>query len=173
MPLPSSRIRSAMSRARSMPPAFGVSTSSAPYARIVCAPLDRQVLGHHQHHPVAAHRRHHRERDAGVADVASISVSPGLIVPRFSASTIIDSAGRSLTEPAGLLPSSLASTTLPVRAGQALQPNERRVADGVGEAWMYVIGAIVAERVATTRPSRQNRTPPRGRGSLGACDDAA
>src|SRR6266536_2845171 len=32
-------------------------------------------------------------------EVASISVSPGLIVPRFSASTTIDSAGRSLTDP--------------------------------------------------------------------------
>src|SRR3977135_935267 len=44
--------------------------------------------------------------------VASIRVSPGLMSPRFSASTIIDKAGRSLTEPAGLLPSSLASITL-------------------------------------------------------------
>src|SRR6266516_3515208 len=44
--------------------------------------------------------------------VASIRVSPGLMSPRFSASMIIDKAGRSLTEPAGLLPSSLASITL-------------------------------------------------------------
>src|ERR1700720_1910385 len=44
--------------------------------------------------------------------VASIRVSPRLMSPRFSASTIIDKAGRSLTEPAGLLPSSLASITL-------------------------------------------------------------
>src|SRR3546814_10467046 len=39
-------------------------------------------------------------------EVASIRVSPGLISPRASARLIIDSAGRSLTEPAGLLPSS-------------------------------------------------------------------
>src|SRR3990167_7426527 len=45
-------------------------------------------------------------------EVASISVSPGLMSPRASAWTIIDSAGRSLTEPAGLLPSSLARMTL-------------------------------------------------------------
>ena len=45
--------------------------------------------------------------------VASIRVSPALISPRSSARWIIDSAGRSFTEPAGLLPSSLASTTLP------------------------------------------------------------
>src|SRR5258708_24085835 len=30
-------------------------------------PLDRQVLGHHQHHAIAAHRGDHREGDAGVA----------------------------------------------------------------------------------------------------------
>ena len=40
-------------------------------------------------------------------DVASISVSPGLIFPDNSASLIIKKAGLSLTEPAGLLPSSL------------------------------------------------------------------
>src|SRR5574343_1078582 len=45
-------------------------------------------------------------------EVASISVSPGLMSPRASAWTIIDRAGRSLTEPAGLLPSSLARMTL-------------------------------------------------------------
>ena len=46
-------------------------------------------------------------------DVASISVSPGLMSPRSCARWIIDTAGRSLTDPAGLLPSSLPSTTLP------------------------------------------------------------
>ncbi|MNT55535.1 hypothetical protein D3C72_1927770 [compost metagenome] len=51
-------------------------------------------------------------------EVASISVSPGLIRPRASAPRIIDSAGRSLTEPAGLLPSSLPRITLP-RASMA------------------------------------------------------
>src|SRR6266568_7434930 len=51
-------------------------------------------------------------------EVASMSVSPGLIVPRFSASTTIDSAGRSLTDPAGLLPSSFASRTLEVCPGR-------------------------------------------------------
>src|SRR5438477_7174822 len=44
-------------------------------------------------------------------DVGSISVSHCLISPRFSASSIIESAGRSFTDPAGLLPSSLPSTT--------------------------------------------------------------
>src|SRR5690606_34523277 len=47
-------------------------------------------------------------------EVASISVSPGRMSPRSSASRIIDSAGRSLTEPAGLLPSSLSRMVLPV-----------------------------------------------------------
>ncbi|MNG19957.1 hypothetical protein D3C84_1041730 [compost metagenome] len=45
-------------------------------------------------------------------EVASIRVSPGLICPRNSARVIIDSAGRSLTEPAGLLPSSLSRRVL-------------------------------------------------------------
>jgi hypothetical protein len=49
--------------------------------------------------------------------VASIRVSPGLISPRSWAWSIIDSAARSLTEPAGLLPSSLTSTVLPVAPG--------------------------------------------------------
>lgn len=46
--------------------------------------------------------------------VASINTSPGLISPRFSASTIIESAARSFTEPAGLLPSSFNQTSLPL-----------------------------------------------------------
>src|SRR5512139_3859043 len=49
--------------------------------------------------------------------VASIRVSPGLISPRASAFVIIDTAGRSFTEPAGLLPSSLASMVLEVAPG--------------------------------------------------------
>src|SRR4051812_17743677 len=49
--------------------------------------------------------------------VASMSVSPGLMRPRFSAPRIMESAGRSFTEPAGLLPSSLASTMLAVLPG--------------------------------------------------------
>src|SRR3989344_3874087 len=54
-------------------------------------------------------------------DVASISVSPGRMSPRSSARRIIDSAGLSLTDPAGLLPSSLPRTTLP-RAALSLAP---------------------------------------------------
>jgi len=45
-------------------------------------------------------------------EVASIRVSPGLICPRNSARVIIESAGRSLTEPAGLFPSSLSNRVL-------------------------------------------------------------
>src|SRR6185295_9217055 len=44
-------------------------------------------------------------------EVGSISTSPFLIVPRSSARRIMDIAGRSFTEPAGLLPSSLARMT--------------------------------------------------------------
>ena len=50
--------------------------------------------------------------------VASISVSPGLISPRFCAFKIIDKAGRSFTEPAGLFPSNLASKILLVLPGK-------------------------------------------------------
>jgi hypothetical protein len=67
-PLPSRLHLSARSRAYSMPPDLGdVSTSSAPKAFIVWRALDRQVLGHDQHHAVAADRRRHGQRDAGVA----------------------------------------------------------------------------------------------------------
>src|SRR5512134_3092298 len=52
--------------------------------------------------------------------VASISVSPGLMRPRSSALRIIHRAGRSFTEPAGLLPSNLHSTTLVVSPGSRL-----------------------------------------------------
>ncbi|MCY1307368.1 hypothetical protein D9M70_572860 [compost metagenome] len=45
-------------------------------------------------------------------EVASIRVSPGVMSPRSSARVIIDRAGRSLTEPAGLLPSSLTRSVL-------------------------------------------------------------
>src|SRR5690349_14970847 len=49
--------------------------------------------------------------------VASMSVAPGRISPRRSAPITIESAGRSFTEPAGLLPSSLAKTALPLAPG--------------------------------------------------------
>src|SRR6185295_4632586 len=49
--------------------------------------------------------------------VASISVSPGMICPRSSALRIIESAGLSFTDPAGLLPSSLARMRLLVVPG--------------------------------------------------------
>src|SRR5215510_9161803 len=46
--------------------------------------------------------------------VASTIVAPGLSVPARSAAAIIDSAGRSLTLPAGFLNSHLAQTTAPL-----------------------------------------------------------
>jgi hypothetical protein len=52
--------------------------------------------------------------------VGSIRVSPGLIRPRSSARFTIDSAGRSFTDPAGLSPSSLQSSTLVVSPGSRL-----------------------------------------------------
>jgi hypothetical protein len=77
------------------------------------AALDALVLRHDQDHPVAAHRRRHRQRNAGIAGGGLDQRIARLDVARASARAIIDSAGRSLTEPAGLLPSSLARMTLP------------------------------------------------------------
>src|SRR5439155_10423118 len=71
-------------------------------------------------------------------EVASISVSPGLIAPRFSASTIIDSAGRSLTDPAGLLPSSLPRIKLDVVPGNRCSRTSG-VRPTVSESVGYVI----------------------------------
>src|SRR4051812_26473568 len=51
-------------------------------------------------------------------EVGSIRVSPGLILPRASAWRIIEIAGRSFTEPAGLLPSSFTSKTLRSESGR-------------------------------------------------------
>ena len=101
------------------------------------APLVRQVVRHDEDHPVALHRGHHRERDAGVADVASISVSPGAMSPRFSASTIIDSAGRSLTDPAGLLPSSFARIVFDVAPGRRVSRTSGvlPIVDSAWDAW--------------------------------------
>ncbi len=50
-------------------------------------------------------------------EVASMRVSPGFMSPRASARLIIDSAGLSFTEPAGLLPSSLTRMVLLVLPG--------------------------------------------------------
>src|SRR3954470_13976107 len=51
-------------------------------------------------------------------EVGSIRVSPGLISPRASAWRIIEIAGRSFTEPAGLLPSSFTSKILRSESGR-------------------------------------------------------
>ena len=67
------------------------------------APLDRERLGHHQDEPVALDRADEREADAGVARRwARRPPSPGVRMPRASASSIIESAMRSLMLPPGL-----------------------------------------------------------------------
>jgi hypothetical protein len=92
--------------------------------------LDGQVLGHDQHHAVAADRSGHGQRDAGVAAGGLDQHIAGRISPRSSARRIMLMAGRSFTEPAGLLPSSLPRMTLPRAAPcgtrQALQAHQRR-----------------------------------------------
>src|SRR5690606_32165950 len=74
-------------------------------------------------------------------DVASISVSPGRISPRASAPSIIAIAGRSFTEPAGLLPSSLPSSTLP-RASSTSRPMRCRRASGVRPIASSTVGYL-------------------------------
>ena len=95
-----------------MPPALGVRINLGAEGAHGLAPLDRQVLGHHQHHAVAPHRRRHGERDAGIAAGRLDQRVAGLDLAALLGARIIDSAGRSLTEPAGLLPSSLARMML-------------------------------------------------------------
>src|SRR5437763_8469281 len=93
-------------------------------------------------------------------EVASISVSPGLIVPRFSASTTIDSAGRSLTDPAGLLPSSFASSTLELLPGRRCSRTS-----GVSPTVSSMVRTMdvgLLDRCPIVPPTK---TPPRGRGS--------
>src|ERR1051325_2463662 len=83
--------------------------------------------------------------------VASINVSPGLISPRRSAPMIMESAGRSFTEPAGLLPSSFARTTFVVFPGtrcrrtSGVLPTKR---SRVGRSCWRVIAALSLERKA-------------------------
>jgi hypothetical protein len=72
-------------------------------------------------------------------EVASIRVSPGLIVPRSSARRIMLIAGRSLTEPAGLLPSSLPRRTLP-RSVVAAPGRRSRRTSGVAPIVSSIVG---------------------------------
>ncbi|MNT50352.1 hypothetical protein D3C72_1872680 [compost metagenome] len=79
-------------------------------------------------------------------DVASINVSPGRMSPRSSARRIIDSAGRSFTEPAGLLPSSLPKTTLP-RAALSLAPMRCNATRGVFPTASSIVGYFMRPTV--------------------------
>ena len=72
-------------------------------------------------------------------EVASISVSPGLISPRSSARRIMLIAGRSFTEPAGLLPSSLPRMTLP-RAALSAPGRRTRRTSGVSPITSSIVG---------------------------------
>ena len=88
-------------------------------------------------------------------DVASSRVSPGDISPRSSAPRIMLIAGRSLTEPAGLFPSSLASSTLPRRSFSG--PGRRcRHTRGVSPMTSSIVGYAGG---LLTRPSLGRRSP--------------
>src|SRR5437016_2886203 len=81
--------------------------------------------------------------------VASMSASPGLMRPRFSAPTTMERAGRSFTEPAGLLPSSFAKSKFGVLPGMRC----RRTSGVLPTKW---------SRVGFTR--RQERKAPHSAG---------
>src|SRR6185503_6435462 len=97
-------------------------------------------------------------------DVASISVSPGLMSQRFSASAIIDNAGRSLTDPAGLLPSIFPRMTLDVDPGSRCRRTSG-VFPIVDSSVGYITPIVLepSSRLGCAAPSRsrdQMETPP-------------
>jgi hypothetical protein len=95
------------------------------------APLGREVLGHDQHQAVAADRRRHGERDAGVArsgldqGVAGLDRAARLgVADHGNGGPVLDRAG-------GVVALQLREDDVLVAARQALQPHQRRVADEV------------------------------------------
>jgi hypothetical protein len=71
-------------------------------------PLLARVVGDHDGQPVALAPSDHRERDAGVPEVGSRIVLSDVSSPEASAASIIALAIRSLSDPVGFCPSSLA-----------------------------------------------------------------
>src|SRR6266536_547761 len=117
MPLPSARIFSATSRAVSIPPALGVSTISAPKARMVW--------------------RRSSERCSGITStilyqrIAGRDRTPPFCLENHRQSgTILDRSG-------GVVALELRQQHVVRLAGQALQPHERRIPDGVFDGLIH------------------------------------
>ena len=66
--------------------------------------------------------------------VPSTTVPPGRSLPLRSASSMIARAARSFTEPPGFMNSALPRISQPVELAEMVQPDQRCVADCVGEA---------------------------------------
>jgi hypothetical protein len=89
------------------------------------------MLGHDEHHAIAADRGGHRERDAGIAGgrldqrVAGLDrAAPLGVADHRHRRPVLDRAG-------GVVPFQLRQYHVLIRTGQALQPHERRVADEI------------------------------------------
>src|SRR5437762_2621875 len=95
------------------------------------------MLGHHQHHPVAAHRRRHRERNAGVARRRLDQRIAGL--DRTASFRLEDhrQRGAILDRSGGIVALELRQQHIVRLARQALQPNERRIADGAFDGLIH------------------------------------
>src|SRR6266545_2709442 len=120
------------------------------------------MLRHHEHHPIAAHRRSHRQRDAGVARgrldqrIAGLDRTPPFSLENHrQRGSILDRSG-------GVVALELRQQHVVRLAGQALQPHERRIADGAFDGLIH--GACARSKSSIVTPTK---TPPRGRGRRG------
>ena len=120
------------------------------------APLHRKMLRHHQHHAKAAHRRRHRERDAGVARrrfdqrIARLDLSPLLGLDHHR------QRGSILDRPCGIVALELGENDVGRCAGNALQADQRRVAYCVLDRLVHGAGFTKCEPDCN-RPRRARR----------------
>ena len=158
--------------------------------------LERQVVRHHEDHPVALHRRDHRQRDAGVA---GRGLDQRVAGPDVAALLGLDDHRQRravLDRARGIVAFELAEDDVRRLARNPQQADERRVADGgfergvhcgIGSRHDHCNGAACSalrhpscrdepspgrgapRRDRRRRPAR-TRTPPRGRGpSIAGC----
>ncbi len=92
--------------------------------------------------------------------VGSISVSPGLMRPLFSASATIDQPMRSLSEPPGFRNSHFAHSVAGQVRADAVEPDQRGAADDV-EDRVEAHAAIVGDGAASA--SAAHDRPPTGK----------
>jgi hypothetical protein len=109
--------------------------------------LDRQVLGHHEDHAITHHRRRHRKRDAGIAagrldqSVARLDIPALLRAPDHrQGGPVLDRARRVVALQLGEDDVAVLVVEGPA---QALQPDERRIADEIFEGFVHEWGPVV------------------------------